>query len=76
MTHANRKHARPSVGQTFGRWTVTGVDEDERNRQGQHLARVVCVCGVEKLVMSHSLRTGTSRGCASCAARERLARSV
>jgi hypothetical protein len=67
-----RKRGRPIIdltGQRFGRWLVLKPSGSYGKWGTLWLCR--CDCGDEKIRQGGSLRHGLSRGCASCAARER-----
>jgi hypothetical protein len=55
------------VGQRFGRLVVT-----ERRERGMRRVKVVCDCGVERLIVVSKLTTGHTRSC-GCLQRERTA---
>lgn len=56
------RYGRPQVGDTFGRWTVTGHEPYRK----EVAARVRCACGVERVVPFYNLRRGTSTACRWC----------
>lgn len=49
------------TGSRFGRWTVLSLTSERRNRLCVYLCR--CDCGVERGVISQSLKQGTSKSC-------------
>lgn len=49
------------IGETFGRWNVIGMAEEDK--EGRRKWQCRCVCGVEKSVHERSLREGKSRSC-------------
>lgn len=55
------------VGKPYDCWTVLGYNEQESERQSKLVLDCRCACGVEKPVLSNSLRRGKSKGCPSCA---------
>jgi hypothetical protein len=67
-----RERGRPYIdmtGQRFGRWLV--LRPAGTNGKWGVLWLCRCDCGDEKIRQGGSLRHGLSRGCASCAVRER-----
>lgn len=58
-----------TIGDRFGRWTVTGAPVVKSRRQ--RYVPCVCECGRDQLVWSFSLKTGDSMGCRSCATAQR-----
>lgn len=63
------------TGQTFGRWTVLRLTEPGLARTDGHRVWICrCECGVERPIPSSNLRSGSSRGCGSCAKREQDAK--
>lgn len=61
MSNAQRLRPMKRIdGMTFGRWTVL----DGYIKEGRYgMARVLCACGVVKLVQRGNLLNGTSRSC-------------
>lgn len=69
MNDASNKAARAIVvGQQFGRWVILSADIG-RTKGGKLLCKCKCVCGVGRIVMAESLRSGTSKSC-GCLQRE------
>lgn len=60
----------PSVGDTFGRWTVTG--SSYMRDAGHRVTPCRCSCGTEREVLTATLRSGKSVSC-GCWKREDLA---
>lgn len=60
-----------SVGQVFGRLTVTG--DAGRNGRGERMVSCVCSCGNTKDVIRYSLTSGGTRSC-GCLLRETAAK--
>lgn len=59
------------TGQRFGRWLVLSRAENNEYNQTMWLCR--CDCGVEKVVLSPSLRSGKSKSC-GCLANELISK--
>jgi hypothetical protein len=68
------KGVKDLTGQTFGRWTVAGLDRStkKKSRGWHHYWRVRCRCGVERTVNQDDLKRGKSQSC-GCLNRERMA---
>jgi hypothetical protein len=64
------KRSPPSIGERFGRWTITG---DSYLRSGSRVAPCTCECGTQRDVLVFALRsTGPSKsGSCGCWKRER-----
>jgi len=54
------------VGQVFERWTV--IERAENGTRGRTRFLCQCVCGTERVVLSVTLRNGTSKSCGCIAA--------
>lgn len=52
------------IGQTFGRWVVLSKAPSAKDYLHRWLCR--CKCGIEKIVIGHTLLSGKSRGCQYC----------
>ena len=57
------------TGQRYGRWTVLRMAGRDKHKSVLWCCR--CECGREVVVFGGHLRNGSSKGCRSCAARER-----
>lgn len=60
------------IGKTFDRWTV--IKFSHTNYRGNALWNCVCICGIKRIVLGHSLRSGKSLSC-GCLCREETSRS-
>jgi hypothetical protein len=61
------------VGDRFGRWTL--LEKLPKKTRNHNIKwKVICDCGLIKVTYAGNLVTGKSKGCSSCAAREREAR--
>jgi len=56
-------------GQTFGKWKVLRRAFSNKMNRTEWLCR--CLCGIERIVHSGDLVSGHSKGCRSCAVKER-----
>lgn len=56
------------VGRKFGEWTI--ASQKIQRASNRIMLHVKCLCGKEKFVYSHNLKTGRSRMCRGCSAKE------
>lgn len=57
-------------GMQFGRWKAIERDRNRKHTGGDYWI-CQCECGVVRSRKGQTLRTGTSKGCASCAGRDK-----
>src|SRR5262245_17683676 len=68
------RRRRIEPGQRFGRWTVLALHPERYRYPGGTLTRWLCRCdcGIERIVLGGSLRTGRSKSCRSGVHHHRL----
>ena len=52
------------INEIFGKWTVISMVRQENHASKVCLCR--CICGTERLIRPHALKSGRTRGCSKC----------
>lgn len=71
---ATRRHEH--TGAVFGQWTVLTRHTGDRTRRPGSYWLCRCTCGTTTPVRGDALRTGASRSCKTCAAKNRRTRNA
>lgn len=67
-----RKNIKDLTGCVFSKWSVTKLSPRKGKPDGGAYWDCLCVCGFKGEISSKSLLRGSSKGCASCAAKQKI----